>query len=75
MCLGAIMWSGIKRVYYSTSSNAVEKITGFDEGFKPNWTEEFKKRNIEVYPMIEEDLGKSVLEKYMKLNGFIYKPR
>ena len=52
MCLGAIMWSGIKAVYYSVSSSKVEEITGFDEGFKPNWISEFKKRGIEVYPNI-----------------------
>ena len=48
MCLGAIMWSGIKEVYFGVNSKSVEKITGFDEGFKPNWLKEFKKRKITV---------------------------
>jgi len=74
MCLGAIMWSGIKEVYYSVPSNDVEKITGFDEGFKPNWLEEFKKRGITVYGNIETDLGKKVLLEYVKQGNIIYKP-
>lgn len=36
MCAGAIMWSGIKTVYFGVPSSKVEKITGFDEGYKPN---------------------------------------
>lgn len=74
MCLGAIMWSGIKRVFYSVSSEDVEKITGFDEGFKPNWIEEFKNRGIEVTGRIEETLGKEVLINYVKTNKKIYNP-
>lgn len=74
MCLGAIMWSGIKEVYYGVSSKDVEKITGFDEGFKPNWFEEFNKRNIVVCGNIEAQTGKSVLNDYIKANKTIYKP-
>lgn len=75
MCLGAIMWSGIKRVYFSTPSCEVEKITGFDEGFKPDWKEEFKKRGIEVYSEISAELGAQVLKNYVKSGGIVYKPR
>ena len=74
MCLGAIMWSGIKEVYYSVSSKKVEEITGFDEGFKQNWFEEFKKRGIEVFGEIEVERGKKILKKYIALNKTIYKP-
>lgn len=74
MCLGAIMWSGIKNVYYGVPSNIVEKITGFDEGFKPNWHKEFKKRNIKVYGNIELELGIEKLENYVKTGKIVYKP-
>ena len=30
MCVGGIMWSGIKEVYYGVPSKTVEEITGFD---------------------------------------------
>ncbi len=75
MCLGAIMWSGIKSVYYSVPSNLVEKITGYDEGFKPNWFEEFLKRGITVYGNIESKLGCEALEAYVKSGDVIYKPK
>ena len=74
MCVGAIMWSGIKKVFYSVSTKNVERITGFDEGFKPNWKEEFLNRGIEVIGGIEEESGISVLEKYVNSNREIYNP-
>lgn len=74
MCIGAILWSGIKKVYFSVSTKDVEEITGFDEGFKPNWEQEFKKRGIEVYGGIEVEKGKEILKKYVASNKTIYKP-
>ena len=74
MCLGGILWSGIKEVYYGVPSKTVEKITGFDEGFKPNWLNEFKKRNITVYGNIESELGEKELYRYMEEGKKIYKP-
>lgn len=74
MCIGAIMWSGIKNVYYGVPSKKVEKITGFDEGFKPNWLEEFKRRGINVYGNIESELGEYVLKQYVKSKHVVYKP-
>lgn len=75
MCAGAIMWSGIKTVYFGVPSNEVEKITGFDEGYKPNWIKEFKKRGITVYGNIEQQAGEKVLEDYVNSGRKIYKPR
>lgn len=74
MCLGGIMWSGIKEVYFGVPSSSVENITGFDEGFKPQWFEEFKKRGIVVYGNIETELGEEELEKYMSDGKKVYKP-
>ncbi len=75
MCLGGIMWSGIKAVYYGVCSKKVEEITGFDEGFKPNWLEEFKKRGITVYGNIESKAGEDVLENYVEGGFTVYKPQ
>lgn len=74
MCLGGIMWSGIKEVYYSVPSQIVEDITGFDEGFKPQWLEEFKKRGIKVYGNIEVEAGIKVLKDYVNCGNIVYKP-
>ena len=74
MCLGAIMWSGIKAVYYSVPSKRVEEITHFDEGFKPNWFEEFKKRSITVYGNIAQAEGEEVLKSYVADGYTVYQP-
>lgn len=74
MCLGGIMWSGIKEVYYGVPTSSVEKITGFDEGFKPCWFKEFKKRGIVVYGNIETELGEKELYKYIECKKKIYNP-
>ena len=75
MCVGAIMWSGIKTVYYSVPSKTVEQITGFDEGFKPCWLREFKKRGITVYGNIIPESGEVVLQQYVNTGKTIYKPK
>ena len=74
MCVGGIMWSGIKEVYYGVPSKTVEEITGFDEGFKPHWFKEFKKRGIVVYGNIEPELGEQELHRYMNDGKEVYKP-
>ena len=74
MCLGGILWSGIKAVYYGVPSSLVESVTGFDEGFKPNWLNEFKKRGITVYGNIEIESGIKTLENYVQKKHIIYKP-
>ena len=74
MCLGGIMWSGIKEIYYGVPSKSVEEITGFDEGFKPQWFKEFKKRGIIVYGNIEPELGEQELKNYVNEGKKVYKP-
>ena len=74
MCLGGIMWSGIQTVYFGVPSKRVEEITGFDEGFKPDWLSEFKKRGITVYGNIEPQAGEDVLKTYIRQGKPVYKP-
>lgn len=74
MCLGGIMWSGIKELYYGVPSKRVEEITGFDEGFKPDWLNEFKKRGITVYGQIETTAGEKVLSDYVQGGRTVYQP-
>ncbi len=74
MCLGGIMWSGIKSVYYGVPSAEVEAITGFDEGFKPDWQEQFRKRGIAVHGGIAVEAGRQVLKEYVASGRAIYKP-
>lgn len=75
MCLGGIMWSGVRAVYFGVPSNLVERITGFDEGFKSNWMDEFKKRGIIVCGNIDVDAGAKILQDYVSHHHPIYKPK
>ena len=74
MCAGALMWSGVKTIYFGVPSKDVERITGFDKGYKPNWVREFKKRGITVYGSIEKATGEKVLQDYVDSGKEIYKP-
>lgn len=74
MCLGGILWSGIRAVYYGVPTAEVERITGFDEGFKPDWHTEFEKRGIRVQGGIAAELGADVLRDYMRAGRTVYKP-
>lgn len=75
MCLGAIMWSGIKNIYFGTPSSEVEQITGFDEGYKPNWIKIFENKGIKIIGNICPDICKEVLIKYVSSGKIIYSPR
>lgn len=75
MCAGAIMWAGIERVFFCVPSREVERITGFDEGYKPDWLEAFAARGIKVYGAIEKKEGQKVLREYVITGREVYKPR
>lgn len=75
MCVGGLLWSGISRVVYGVNTEAVERITGFDEGFKPNWQAEFAKRKIKVVGPLAPEVGEAVLSEYMSRQGVVYTPR
>lgn len=74
MCIGGIMWSGIKSVYYGVPSERVTEITGFDEGFKNGWLREFKRRGITVYGPIETPRDEKVLKNYVSEGHTVYNP-
>ena len=75
MCIGAIMWSGIKNVYYGLRSKDVEEISGFIEGYKPDWENYFKKLGIEVQGSIAVEDCQKALEHYISKGNKIYKPQ
>ena len=75
MCIGGILWSGIERVVYGVSTETVERIAGFDEGFKPSWREEFAKRGIDVKGPICEEVGAKAFYEYVKRKGIVYQRR
>ena len=74
MCAGGILWSGIRKVIYGVPSARVEAITGFDEGFKPDWKIEFSRRGIEVVGPLAVEAGEDVHCEYMRQRKPVYAP-
>ena len=72
MCLGAIPWSGIKRVVTAAKEEDAHSI-GFDEGAKPDdWIKSLNDRGIEVIDGVERQAARDVLELYSRMDGNIY---
>ncbi len=74
MCLGAIPWSGVRRVLCAAHGEDAAAI-GFDEGAKPaDWVGELRKRRIEVVRDVLRDEARAVLQQYAQAGGLIYNP-
>lgn len=70
MCFGSVMWAKLKEVVYSADTCDVESITDYDEGPAPKlYSEELKKRGINVVERVLHDKGRAVLELFMKNGG------
>lgn len=75
MCLGAIAWSGVTGVLFSTTRSDVEKI-GFDEGpVTGRWRAQLADRNIQVSGPRQQARGRQVLALYQTRRGHIYNGR
>ncbi len=75
MCLGAIPWSGVRRVVCGARGEDACAI-GFDEGAKPaDWVGELTGRGIEVTRDILRDEARAVLNQYRSTGGLIYNTR
>ena len=74
MCLGAILWSGLKRVVWGASSKVAREI-GFDEGpvFESSW-EYLKNKGIKIKSNLLEKEIEDILKKYSSKHGVIYNP-
>jgi tRNA(Arg) A34 adenosine deaminase TadA len=75
MCLGAIPWSGVRRVLCGARGEDACEI-GFDEGAKPaDWPGELRKRGIEVVRDLLREEAQVVLRRYARTGGTIYNAR
>jgi tRNA(Arg) A34 adenosine deaminase TadA len=75
MCLGAIPWSGVRRVVCGARGEDACEI-GFDEGAKPaDWVGELRKRGIEVLRDVLRADAQAVLRQYSRGGGLIYNAR
>jgi len=72
MCLGAIPWSGVRRVTCGARGQDACAI-GFDEGAKPaDWIAELRRRGIEVVRDVLRDEAQAVLRQYAEAGGTVY---
>ena len=75
MCLGAIPWSGIRRLICGAPGRDACDI-GFDEGVKvPDWTDTLESRGITVLQDVLRKEARDVLIKYKESGGLIYNGR
>lgn len=73
MCLGAVVWSGVGEVAYSTTSGDVVATLGFDEGpTPPDYSHQLALRGISVVAGVMRDEGLEVLRRYVKSGGIVY---
>jgi tRNA(Arg) A34 adenosine deaminase TadA len=72
MCLGAIPWSGVRRLVCSARDEDASAI-GFEEGDKPpDWADKLRRRGIEVLVDVKRPEGAAVLRDYVRAGGVIY---
>jgi tRNA(Arg) A34 adenosine deaminase TadA len=75
MCLGAVTWSGIRKLACGARGADAEEV-GFDEGEKPAaWPEALEKRGISVLRDVCREPAAAVLKEYFAAGGTIYNPR
>ena len=63
--IGAILFSGIKNVYFGVPNESLKSLIGIDNGIKTNWIKDFKKRKITVYGGINQKIGEKLLFEYV----------
>jgi tRNA(Arg) A34 adenosine deaminase TadA len=74
MCLGAIHWSGVKRLVCGATREDAEAL-GFDEG--PVFDESYRyleRHGVEVVQGIRREEAADVLQSYLDRGGPIYNP-
>lgn len=75
MCLGAVVWSGVRRLVCGARDEDARGI-GFDEGPKPaDWVAALEQRGIVLVRDVARDRAISVLQHYTEAGGIIYNPR
>ena len=75
MCLGAIPWSGVRRIVCGARGEDARSI-GFDEGPKiGDWPSALEARGIEVMRDVCRMLAVQVFQRYLRAGGEIYNSR
>jgi tRNA(Arg) A34 adenosine deaminase TadA len=72
MCLGAILWSGVRRVICAATRDDAMEV-GFDEGpvFEESWRY-LAERDVAVQHGFHRDSAREVLDEYVAKGGLLY---
>ncbi|MFB0975264.1 MAG: nucleoside deaminase [Tolumonas sp.] len=72
MCMGAILWSGVKRLVCAATGDDARAI-GFDEGpvFEQSY-DYLRNAGIDIVRNVQQTVGKEVLELYLRNGGKLY---
>jgi tRNA(Arg) A34 adenosine deaminase TadA len=72
MCLGAVLWSGVRRLVFGASREDASAV-GFDEGpVFPESHAYLRARGIEIVGPVLRDEARAVLEDYVARGGTVY---
>ncbi len=73
MCMGALIWSGIKYLTIAGDGPELEEITGFDEGpVSSKWIEQLAERKIYVTNSILTQDAIDVFEEFRESGSYVY---
>ncbi|MGI9518429.1 MAG: nucleoside deaminase [Pirellulaceae bacterium] len=76
MCLGAVVWSGVRSVACAASGHQIEELTGFDEGpVHPDWKTELEQREIEVIDGLMAEEACAAFREFATLGRTVYNAR
>jgi tRNA(Arg) A34 adenosine deaminase TadA len=76
MCYGAVLWSGVRSLVIAGSDEALEAITGFDEGpVHPQWATELNKRGIDVTNNVLREEAVAVFNQFAASGALVYNGR
>ncbi len=74
MCMGAIFWSGIKKIHYAAEDQDARQA-GFDEGPKSqDWNQYLTERGFSLVAGQLRSDAQKVLQDYASQGGMIYNP-
>lgn len=76
MCLGAVLWSGVRSLVIAGDGPELEAITGFDEGpVHPQWLSEVNGRGIEVINNVLREEAIEAYKAFAASESFVYNAR
>jgi tRNA(Arg) A34 adenosine deaminase TadA len=76
MCLGAVLWSGVRSLMIAGEGTELEEITGFDEGpVHPDWRIELAQRGIEVVDDVLREEALAAYREFAASQAFVYNAR